>query len=111
MSYLSQSALAADVDFCNRSRAVLVEQSFVYKDDTRPDMVALAESILRWPGPTTATFYGTLAASPGFAATVDNGDGTIDSAKVADPDLLGAVQSQYPAVAALYYAPDGTPLT
>jgi hypothetical protein len=104
MSYLSQWRLAADDDFVSRSRAALVEQAEVFKDDDRADIASLATSLLTADNPQeTLTFVGLLAAAPGFALKVDQGDGTVNSSLVADAEILAAVQALWPTVAALFY--------
>jgi hypothetical protein len=111
MSYQSQWALTYDDGFVSRCRAALTNQSVVFKDDTRPDIAALATSVLTAGDPQeTLTFVSMLAAAPGFADMVDQGDGTVDSTQISDGDILSAVQAEWPTVAALFYAPDGSPL-
>jgi hypothetical protein len=51
-----------------------------------------------------------ICAGPGFDTTVDNGDGTIDSSKVTDEDMLAQCQAMIPKVAALYYDDTGAPI-
>jgi len=109
MTYHAQAQLEQDYWFQHRSRAAAVQQAEIYKDDQRPDFVALAEAVVRDEGP-TAAFPRLNAAGPGIADKADNGDGTIDSSKVTDADLLSLTQANWPTVAGLYYAPDGTPL-
>ena len=109
MSYLSQSQLETDAAFGDRCRAAITNQALIFKDDERGDIAALAEAMLRGEAPGTGTFVRTLAASPGFAATADNGDGTVNSSLISDDDILAAVQAEWPTVAALFYANDGGP--
>jgi hypothetical protein len=116
MTYKVQSQLVADAEFQMRCQAVFTEQAFHFKDDGRGDMAALANKLLMAPNVPLAgsssvpyTFINLLAASPGFADEVDNGDGTIDSSKITDGELLSATQAQWPTVASLFYNPDGTP--
>jgi hypothetical protein len=104
MSYQSQWRLQNDDAFVSRSRAALTNQAVVYKDDARADISSLATSILKGSDPQeTLTFISTLAAAPGFADKVDNADGTIDSSKIEDTEILSAVQAEWPMVAALFY--------
>lgn len=108
MSYLSQWRLTYDDPFVSRSRAALTNQSVIFKDDTRADIAALATSLLVQDNPQESlTFVSILAAAPGFADIADNGDGTVDSSKVTDEDILSAIQAEWPTVAALFYGPDG----
>jgi hypothetical protein len=110
MSYESQWRLTFDDGFVSRSRAAMTNQSAIYKDDERGDIAALAEDLLTGATPQIPlTFVSVLAAAPGFADTADNGDGTVDSSRITDEDLLAALQAQWPAVAALFFAGDGTP--
>jgi hypothetical protein len=110
MSYLSQWRLAADDEFVSRCRAALVGQAEVFKDDDRADIAALATSLLTAATPQESlTFIGLLAAAPGFADKVDQGDGTINSSLIVDGEILSAVQAEWPTVAALFYGPDGGP--
>ena len=111
MSFLTQTALESDLGFSNRTRACLTGQSVVFLNDGRADIVALAEALLRdEPGP-SATFLRMLAGAPGFADKVEGGPDGIDSSKIADSEILSAVQAEYPTVAGLYFNDDGTPIT
>jgi hypothetical protein len=110
MSYLSQWRLTYDDEFVSRCRASETKQADLYKDDQRPDFVALANAIMRGDPEPLITFQSLLGAAPGFADTVDQGDGTINSSLVADAEIQSAVDADWPTVAALYYGPDGTPL-
>lgn len=110
MSYLSQWRLAADDEFNSRCRAAMVQQADVYKDDDRGDISALAVSLLTAANPQEGlTFVGMLAAAPGFGDKVDQGDGTVNSSLISDAEILAAVQADWPTVAGLFYAGDGTP--
>jgi hypothetical protein len=110
MSYLSQQNLSLDNDFGARSRAAITGQGTVFKDDDRGDIAALATSLLTAAHPQElSTFLNMLAAAPGFAVKVDQGDGTVNSSLVSDEEILSAVQAEWPTVAALFYGPDGGP--
>ena len=110
MSYQAQWRLTYDDGFVSRSRAALTNQAALYKDDGRADIAALAESLLVETNPQeTNTFVAMLAAAPGFADMVDQGDGTVDSSQISDGDILAAVQAGWPTVAALFYDADGSP--
>jgi hypothetical protein len=110
MSYQSQWALTYDDAFVSRSRASITQRSDIFKDDQRPNYVALAESLLRAANPQeTSTFVSLLANAPGFAEKVDQGDGTVDSSQIEDAEIQAAVDAQFPVVADLFYADDGTP--
>jgi hypothetical protein len=108
MSYLAQTNLEFDPAFGSRNRAVLTQQAVVFKDDARLEMQGLALAILQndaLSDQIASVFLRMLAAAPGFADIADNGDGTVDSAKVTDEDMLSAVQALWPTVAALFFPP------
>jgi len=111
MSYLAQDQLTQDVTFLGRSRAAAIQQAEIYKDDARPNFVALADAVMRDEGGFAATFTRLAAGGPGIADKVDNGDGTIDQSKVTDPDLLSLTQANWPTIASLYFNDDGSPKT
>jgi hypothetical protein len=109
MTYQVMSDLTTDVPFNHRVSACCTEQAQVYKDDTRQPFVDLANSILRGGSSAVPVFVSMGAVAPGIAGKVDNGDGTIDSTKVTDEDILSIVQNGWPTVAELFYpAPAGT---
>jgi hypothetical protein len=105
MSYQAQALLETDADFQARSRGVVTQQATTFKDDQRPEFVAVAEAVLRGDAEILACFVRLAAAGPGIADKVDNGDGTIDQSKVTDPDLLSLTQANWPTVAELYPEP------
>jgi hypothetical protein len=109
MSYQTQAGLAADSDFNGRSQAAAVQQADYFKDNPEADQAALAASVLRADLEVMSAFVRMNAAGPGIAEKVDTGAG-IDQALVLDADLLALTQANWPVVAALFYAPDGTPL-
>jgi hypothetical protein len=112
MTYQAQWALTYDDDFNSRQRAALTNQASIYKDDARPDIVALAKAVIRSePASIFTSFQQLLGAAPSFADEADNGDGTIDSSKIADEEILSAVQAGWPTVAALYFDSTGSPIT
>lgn len=86
-----------------------MEQAEIFKDDARPDFVAVADAILRDQGGLYLTFTRMAAAAPGIGDKADNGDGTIDQENVTDADLLSLTQANWPTVAGLYFNEDGTP--
>ena len=82
----------------------MTQRADIYKDDERPEFVALAESLLRQDnGAEVETFVSLLANSPGFADKVDQGDGTVDSTQIEDAEIQAAVDFQWPVVSALFY--------
>jgi hypothetical protein len=110
MSYQAIDQLINDPTYNGRVRACATQQAEVFKDDQRADFVALSDDILRGVGDPLWAFIRISAAGPGIGDKVDNGDGTIDQAKVTDADLLSLVQGNWQTVAALFFAADGTPL-
>lgn len=110
MSYQSQATLEADYWFQQRTRAVTIEQAEVYKNDARPSFVATADAVLREEGGIGLSFVRLGAAAPGIADKADNGDGTVDQAKVTDDDLLSLTQANWQVVAALYFDEEGNPI-
>lgn len=110
MSYQAQAQLEADYGFQQRSRAVAVQQAGTFKDDQRADWKALAVGVLRDDPGLTLTFTRIDAAGPGIADKADNGDGTVDQARVTDADLLSLTQANWPVIAGLYFKADGSPL-
>jgi hypothetical protein len=110
MSYQAQAALEADFYFQQRSRAAAIQQAGIYKDDQRPAWVAVSNALLKEQPGLALAFTRLDAAGPGIGDKVDNGDGTIDQAKVTDDDLLSLTQANYPVVADLYFNEDGTPV-
>ena len=103
MSYHAQSLLEMDPTFQLRVRAVNTEQAESFKDDGRADIAACARAVLRDdPGPGAALLR-LAAGGPGIADRVDNGDGTINQAKVTDADLLSLTQSNFPVAADLFF--------
>src|SRR5262245_40821285 len=110
MSYQSQTQLASDQRFQQRINAVTQQQAQTFVNDARPDIVALAKSVLRVEAKTLPTFYNSGAASPGFADAVDQGDGTIDSSLLTDAQLLATVQALWPTVADLFWDDTGAPI-
>ena len=72
------------------------EQAQAFQNDGRPDIAVRARAVLRDdPGPGAALLR-LAAGSPGIGDRVDNGDGTIDQAKVTDADLLAITQARFP---------------
>lgn len=109
MSYLTQALLSEDVDFGRRSRSCLFQQAGDFITSDSADEVALSDALLKNEPQQTLSFLQAICASPGFSDTVDNGDGTVDSSKVSDADILASVQALWPRTAALFYTSDGTP--
>jgi hypothetical protein len=107
LSYAAIDALTNDVLFAGRVRACCVEQAETFKDAARPDFVALADDCLRGAGEPFLTFTRMIAAAPGIA---DKAGDPVDQSQVTDADILSTVQADWPTVAALYYAEDGTPI-
>jgi hypothetical protein len=109
MSYLTGALLTEDVNFGRRSRTCLNQQANVYLADQRLDFVSLArEIILQNPAMTQTMLFG-ICAGAQFDVMVDNGDGTIDSTKIADADIQSRTDYIWPEVASFYFNADGTP--
>jgi hypothetical protein len=104
----TQSQLAQDADFEARVSATVLQQADALSHDARPAVVALAKKILG-EEPAVWNLTCLAAAGPGSEG-VDNGDGTIDQAKMSDSDILASVLANWSVVAGLYYNADGTPL-
>lgn len=110
MSYQAQSLLESDPSFQRRMRSAITQQADVFKDDQRPAFSACANAILRdEPGP-QQTLLRLGAAGPGIAERVENPDGTIDSSRITDADILSLTQANWPTVAALWFTEDGSPI-
>jgi predicted pyridoxine 5'-phosphate oxidase superfamily flavin-nucleotide-binding protein len=110
VTYQAQSDLAGDSAFAGRSVAAATQQAESFINDQRPEYIALSKAILRGESDKNAAMIRTNAGSPGIADKADNGDGTIDQAKVTDEDLLSITQANWPVVAGLYYDANGAPL-
>jgi hypothetical protein len=102
VSYQTQTALADDPAFQARVKACCVQQANTFKDSSTPAEAELADAVIRNQGAELISFYNTSAASPGFADTVDQGDGTIDSSLILDAEILATVQGVWPLVAGAY---------
>jgi hypothetical protein len=110
VSYSAIDNLAQDGAFNGRVRACTLEQAHVYKDDARPDFVALASDIMRSGPETTVTFVRLVAAAPGLADKATTPEG-IDQTRISDADVLSAVQGNWQTVAGLYFDAEGNPVT
>jgi hypothetical protein len=110
MSYESQDQLTNDAVFAGRSRAATVQQAEAFKDDQRPDWVAVADACLRGDGEIYNAFLRMAAGGPGIADKAELPNGGIDQGLVLDEDLLSLTQANWPTVAGLYFAPDGSPI-
>jgi hypothetical protein len=115
--YYVMNYLANQSDFNPRVTFCCVEQSETFINDARPQFVSLANSLLKGDGPITYTFVRMVASGPGMAAKADTGQTNdlgqpiVDQSLISDDDILAAVQADFPTVAALYFAEDGTPIT
>jgi hypothetical protein len=103
VSYQSQTLLANDAAFQQRVKGCCVQQANTFKDSAVAAEAELAAAIVRDQAAQLTSFYNTSAASPGFADTADQGDGTVDSTLITDPEILSTVQAVWPIVAAAYY--------
>ena len=109
MSYLAQYQLTYDPAFVYRGRACLINQASVYTNDTRPDIKATADAVFRnAPAQVELVFQELLGNAPGFVDKATTADG-IDSSLIDDNEILASVQAFWPAVAELFFTPDGIP--
>jgi len=95
MSYENQAGLAQDEAFEARVTSCCVEQALVFQNDGRADIAALARIIIGDPSNARGVFN-LVCVAPGF------GDAT-DSSAITDPQVLGAVQAQWPTYAAIMF--------
>jgi hypothetical protein len=109
MSYQAIDSLTNDADFSARNRACATQQAEIFRNDARPDFVAVADEVLRGSAELALAFTRISAAAPGIADKADDGNGGIDQALVTDADLLSLVQANWQVVASLYFNEDGTP--
>ena len=98
MSYQNMAALSFDSAFRDRTIACAKEQALIFKDDGRPDMAALADSIIESPS-NAQGLVELVCVAPGF------GDVT-DPATIEDGEILSAVQAQWPTYAAVMFPAD-----
>jgi hypothetical protein len=99
--------LTDDVWWQARIRACAVQQSETFVNDARPQFVAAAGDVLRGGSDITSSLTRVAAAGPGMADAAGNPP---DQAQIPDADILASVQANFPLVAGLFYAEDGTPL-
>jgi acyl CoA:acetate/3-ketoacid CoA transferase beta subunit len=111
MSYLTYALLTEDIDFGRRSRSCIIEQSNGFLNDSAVDVAALARALLRNEGAQTVAMLQGIAAGPQFDSEVDMDDGTIDSSKIGDLQILAQCQNVFPVVASLYYDSTGAPIS
>jgi hypothetical protein len=111
MSYQVQAQLTVDGDFTGRTSACITQQSQIFVNDTRGDIKALATDWLRQMSstPLIGVWMPIMAAEPGLADAADNNDGTIDSSKITDQQILTSVQARFPEIAGFIYDQDGNP--
>jgi hypothetical protein len=101
MTYATRAALTFDSTFRDRVIACAREQALIFKDDGRPDIAALAESIIE----SSSNAHGlvdNVVMAPNF---VDVEDGST----VEDPEILAAVQAAWPVYAGVLYGTDAPP--
>jgi hypothetical protein len=111
MSYSTINALVQEPNFQGRVRACTIEQAQVFKDDARPDFIALSNDLLRGEPAALMCFIRLTAGAPGLGDAAESGPGDgIDQSNISDEDILSSVQATYPTVAALYYTSDGQPI-
>jgi hypothetical protein len=103
MTLQAQWNLTYDDHFRSRSRACITNEAVVFGVGTVPGEVALARDILVGDGDKISTYLTILAGYQDFDSLVDNGDGTVDSTKLSDQQIQGAVDALFPQVADLFY--------
>lgn len=101
MTYQSMAALSFDAAFRDRTITCAKEQALIFKDDGRPDMAALADSIIESPSNAHGLFE-LVCVAPGFT-DID------DSSTITDGDILAAVQAQWPTYAGVMFPADTPP--
>ena len=109
MSYNTVDFLYTNGTFRGRIRACTVEQGDYFINDTRGDIKALAESLLRGDATVLEAFYRITCSAPGMADAAEV-DGQVDQSNITDQAILSAVQGSFPQVATLYFNEDGTPI-
>jgi len=110
VSYHTQALLGEDVEFGRRSRSCIFEQANANLNNADAGIKAMAQALLKNYPAQTSTFLQAICASPGFATEVDMGDGTIDSSKVTDGELLSTTQQIFPIITPLFYDSTGAPV-
>lgn len=95
MSYASRAALRDDPAFRARATACCTEQALVFHNDGRPDVKALADTIVLSDA-NAGPLVDLVALAPNFAEAEDQ-------ASVADGDILAAVQAEWFTYAAVLY--------
>jgi hypothetical protein len=89
MAYLDQSNLTFDTEFNQRLGAGLNSEAALKPSDDVADAVLLGRGV--------QLFMPLVSAAPGFADKFAEGG----SASITDPEILSAIQSAWPRVAAL----------
>lgn len=107
MSLTAIADLTGNSDFGGRVIACVTQQAEIFKDDARPDFVALAHGALRGETDKQAAFWRITAAAPGLS---DQAGDPPDQTLISDGAILSTVQANWQTVAALYYDPEGAPL-
>lgn len=109
MTFAGIADLAANPEFAARVNACCTQQADIYKDDQRPDFVALSHDVMKGAAGPLMAFTRQTAAAPGLADKAEQPNGEIDQTLVEDGDILSAVQANWQDVAGLYFNEDGTP--
>jgi hypothetical protein len=102
MTYATRAALGFDAQFRDRIITCSKEQALVFKDDGRPDIAALARSIIENPG-NAQGLVELVVVAPDFVDVTD-------STTVEDPAILSAVQANWPTYAEVVYEPEEPPV-
>jgi hypothetical protein len=108
MNYEQIDQLTNSVAFQGRVRACCTQEAVTFQSDTRPDIVALAEEVLRNGGP-VFNFVRMVAAFPGLSPSQGpaGDEGMVDQATIPDAEILAQVQHHWPTVAALFWDESG----
>lgn len=109
MSYLTYAKLLGDGEFGMRARACINEQANAFSDQTGSPVDLLAVDLLKQEALQTNVMLNAIAAGPNFATIIDNGDGTIDSTRITDEDILAHTQVMFSEVARIFYPPAAAP--
>lgn len=122
MSYLEIDQLTNDITFQGRVRACTVQEAHQFRNDQRPQWVALALDLLRGGGGTTLMFVRLMAAFPGFVTDLPSepaesddttpappGPPRFDQSRIADAAILAQVQALWETVAELFFDEEGNP--
>lgn len=107
MTLQAQWNLTYDDPFRSRSRACLTNEAAVFGVGDIAGEQKLAEDILLEDPQKISTFLTLVAGYGDYAERCDTGDGTVNSDKLTDEDIVTAVDTLFPTVAELFYPASG----